>query len=422
MYGAPVPKDLNLPAAALPQPTRAGARTPPQQQQQQMSSPGLLRYRSAPSTLLGEVMCGDQDFPAVAAAGAGAGQGPPPDHAAADNVLARFLAGHHHSETRDCKPPRPAAVAHFMDEAAAAASVAASQQQQQLMYQSQQQMAAMEGLYRNVSSGGTDHGAAVGAGNNSLIRQSSSPAGFLHHLNMDNGHGSMLRVGMAGGGFRTNGGVSDARLKGQLSFSSRRGSVMSQISEVGSEELDGGGSPEAAGSNASGATRGYSGIPGYPMGGAWTDEPSPSPTSGAKRLRDSGPAPQNVQPSLAPQLSLPASGNNGGGGKPAAALAEMAAIEKFLQFQDAVPCKIRAKRGCATHPRSIAERVRRTRISERIRKLQELVPNMEKQTNTADMLDLAVDYIKDLQKQVKVLNDGRANCTCSAGKLDQFSS
>jgi len=68
--------------------------------------------------------------------------------------------------------------------------------------------------------------------------------------------------------------------------------------------------------------------------------------------------------------------------------------------------------------------VRRTKISERIRKLQELVPNMEKQTNTADMLDLAVDYIKDLQKQVKVLNDGRANCTCSAGKLlqDQFTS
>ena len=38
--------------------------------------------------------------------------------------------------------------------------------------------------------------------------------------------------------------------------------------------------------------------------------------------------------------------------------AEMAAIENFLQLQDSVPCKIRAKRGCATHPRSIAERVR----------------------------------------------------------------
>ncbi|KAL8110178.1 hypothetical protein AgCh_026046 [Apium graveolens] len=47
-------------------------------------------------------------------------------------------------------------------------------------------------------------------------------------------------------------------------------------------------------------------------------------------------------------------------------------------FEDSVPCRIRAKRGCATHPRSIAERVRRTRISDRIRKLQELVPNMDK--------------------------------------------
>lgn len=34
---------------------------------------------------------------------------------------------------------------------------------------------------------------------------------------------------------------------------------------------------------------------------------------------------------------------------------EMSAVEKLLQ--DSVPCKIRAKRGCATHPRSIAERV-----------------------------------------------------------------
>ncbi|ONM53552.1 nucleic acid binding [Zea mays] len=40
--------------------------------------PGLLRYRSAPSMLLGEVMCGDQDFPAAAG---GEGHGPP-DHAA----------------------------------------------------------------------------------------------------------------------------------------------------------------------------------------------------------------------------------------------------------------------------------------------------------------------------------------------------
>lgn len=37
--------------------------------------------------------------------------------------------------------------------------------------------------------------------------------------------------------------------------------------------------------------------------------------------------------------------------------AELSAMEKLLHFQDSVPCKIRAKRGFATHPRSIAERV-----------------------------------------------------------------
>lgn len=32
-------------------------------------------------------------------------------------------------------------------------------------------------------------------------------------------------------------------------------------------------------------------------------------------------------------------------------------MEKLLE--DSVPCRVRAKRGCATHPRSIAERVRK---------------------------------------------------------------
>lgn len=37
---------------------------------------------------------------------------------------------------------------------------------------------------------------------------------------------------------------------------------------------------------------------------------------------------------------------------------EMASMEKLLNIpEDSVPCKIRAKRGFATHPRSIAERV-----------------------------------------------------------------
>ncbi|KAK9015245.1 hypothetical protein V6N11_006361 [Hibiscus sabdariffa] len=85
-------------------------------------------------------------------------------------------------------------------------------------------------------------------------------------------------------------------------------------------------------------------------------------------------------------------------------------VETFWQFQGSVPCKIRAKRGCATHPRSIAERVRRMWISERMRKLQGLFPNIDKQTNTADMLDMAVEYIKDLQRQT--LREAKAKCSC----------
>nr|AKN09582.1 basic helix-loop-helix transcription factor [Salvia miltiorrhiza] len=93
---------------------------------------------------------------------------------------------------------------------------------------------------------------------------------------------------------------------------------------------------------------------------------------------------------------------------------EMAELDKFLQAQpDTSPCQIRAKRGCATHPRSIAERVRRTRISEKMKKLQDLFPNMDKQTSTADMLDLAVQYIKDLQVQVETLTEMKAKCVCS---------
>ncbi|XP_027356225.1 transcription factor bHLH80 isoform X2 [Abrus precatorius] len=85
-------------------------------------------------------------------------------------------------------------------------------------------------------------------------------------------------------------------------------------------------------------------------------------------------------------------------------------MDKILE--DSVPCRVRAKRGCATHPRSIAERVRRTRISDRIRKLQELVPNMDKQTNTADMLDEAVAYVKFLQQQIEELSEDQRRCKC----------
>ncbi|GAB4861460.1 hypothetical protein Ancab_036662 [Ancistrocladus abbreviatus] len=89
------------------------------------------------------------------------------------------------------------------------------------------------------------------------------------------------------------------------------------------------------------------------------------------------------------------------GGQLSAAASGLLDMDMEKLLEDSVPCRVRAKRGCATHPRSIAERVRRTRISDRIRKLQELVPNMDKQTNTADMLEEAVEYVKHLQKQIQ---------------------
>ncbi|CAH8301265.1 unnamed protein product [Eruca vesicaria subsp. sativa] len=67
--------------------------------------------------------------------------------------------------------------------------------------------------------------------------------------------------------------------------------------------------------------------------------------------------------------------------------------------------RVRARRGQATDPHSIAERVRRERIAERIRALQELVPTVNKTDRAA--IDEIVDYVKFLRLQVKVLSMSR---------------
>ncbi|MQM02868.1 hypothetical protein Taro_035638 [Colocasia esculenta] len=68
--------------------------------------------------------------------------------------------------------------------------------------------------------------------------------------------------------------------------------------------------------------------------------------------------------------------------------------------------RVRARRGQATDPHSIAERLRREKIAERMKNLQELVPNSTK-TDKASMLDEIIDYVKFLQLQVKVLSMSR---------------
>ncbi|KAJ4769595.1 Transcription factor bHLH82 [Rhynchospora pubera] len=65
--------------------------------------------------------------------------------------------------------------------------------------------------------------------------------------------------------------------------------------------------------------------------------------------------------------------------------------------------RVRARRGQATDPHSIAERQRRERITERMKNLHDLIPNSNK-TDKATMLDEIIDYVKFLQLQVTERN------------------
>ncbi|XP_038985845.1 transcription factor bHLH137-like isoform X2 [Phoenix dactylifera] len=65
---------------------------------------------------------------------------------------------------------------------------------------------------------------------------------------------------------------------------------------------------------------------------------------------------------------------------------------------------VRARRGQATDSHSLAERVRREKISERMKLLQGLVPGCDKITGKALMLDEIINYVQSLQNQVEFLS------------------
>ncbi|KAA8528114.1 hypothetical protein F0562_035017 [Nyssa sinensis] len=411
------------------------------QQQQQMNS-GMMRYRSAPSSYFANL---------INSGGGGDGGddcnmflNPGPSSPEIERVFATYISSsaaedsnsHNLCEIQPNSSANETMQSPFMASMKHEAEVLHHQQQNngyssvsQMIYQSQSQPplpnhnsatsnSAMDSSYRVASSmamDGVPHMKMGGAGNLNLIRHSSSPAGLFSHENV---YGVMRGMGNFGAGKGANAEASissTSRLSGQIDFSSGKPSssgLMSHVSEIGSKSM--GVSSPADGIFSEGRRKNDGYITGFPIG-SW-DDSAILPENLLKGLGDDdgkkfscldASENQNVEgrnrpPSvLSHHLSLPKSS------------AELSSMERLFQFQDSVPCKIRAKRGCATHPRSIAERVRRTKISERMRKLQELVPNMDKQTNTADMLDLAVDYIKDLQKQVKKLSDTEARCKCS---------
>ncbi|KAJ6734999.1 STEROL REGULATORY ELEMENT-BINDING PROTEIN [Salix purpurea] len=65
---------------------------------------------------------------------------------------------------------------------------------------------------------------------------------------------------------------------------------------------------------------------------------------------------------------------------------------------------VRAKRGQATDSHSIAERVRREKINNKLRCLQDLVPGCHKSMGMAVMLEEIINYVHSLQNQVEFLS------------------
>ncbi|KAL5227547.1 hypothetical protein ABZP36_015812 [Zizania latifolia] len=241
-----------------------------------------------------------------------------------------------------------------------------------------------------------------------LFRHSSSPAGLLSRLMADH-HGMAATRGM---GSYSQAGSDHRRLSSQWSFSRQDLPQISEmggiIPDIGESIVTGGGCNSSSGDGTGHGAQSSSFLSRSFSMSSWDDTNSImfSPPS-SKKARAGDPSDDMVTSfsNIDSQFGLSKSS------------LEMPGMDDFMQLQqDSIACRVRAKRGCATHPRSIAERERRTRISKRLKKLQDLVPNMDKQTNTSDMLDIAVNYIKELQGQVEKIKHDQANCTCSGNQ------
>lgn len=380
-----------------------------EQQQQQMNS-GLMRYRSAPSSYFAGIFDGGDSFDHFLRSSS-------PE---TDRILSGFVSGvgkddessHGLCKIEPDSSANEAGTKHLEEENDLllqqrennAYSVATPSQ---MIYRNQVQpshqnptafcSSSMNDSYKQLATSlpmdQRFHPVKMMTGGSNLMRQSSSPAGFLSYFSPQNDYSSAV-----GGNININRN-DNKRLKIQTVFSSGSSSsngIMATIPE---------GMPQEGGFDED-----HKRMSSLPIS-SWDDSTILS-GSFLDGLED-----EDIKPRVMDNQN----GDEGSKSRPANMLSHhlslpKSALEKLLQFQDSVPCKIRAKRGCATHPRSIAERVRRTRISERMRRLQDLVPNMDKQTNTSDMLDLAVDYIKVLQRQVKSLSDNQSRCKCLNGQ------
>ncbi|XP_022148276.1 transcription factor bHLH75-like isoform X2 [Momordica charantia] len=76
---------------------------------------------------------------------------------------------------------------------------------------------------------------------------------------------------------------------------------------------------------------------------------------------------------------------------------------------------VRAKRGQATDSHSLAERVRREKINNKLKCLQNLIPGCHKTMGMAMVLDETINYVHSLQNQVEFLSMELAAACSSLG-------
>ncbi|KAE8676289.1 Transcription factor bHLH77 [Hibiscus syriacus] len=130
---------------------------------------------------------------------------------------------------------------------------------------------------------------------------------------------------------------------------------------------------------------------------AKTNETSPSPSPNSSKVTKLNEASNEKRCKLSKT-----NGNENGSGKAEEEDANGSNTKAPEPPKDYI--HVRARRGQATDSHSLAERVRREKISERMKLLQNLVPGCNKVTGKALMLDEIINYVQSLQRQVEFLS------------------
>ncbi|KAG8366630.1 hypothetical protein BUALT_Bualt17G0099700 [Buddleja alternifolia] len=111
----------------------------------------------------------------------------------------------------------------------------------------------------------------------------------------------------------------------------------------------------------------------------------------------------NVNIVLEPEIQVNSSPSASGTGKNYGGKKRKRMSEREMEKPREV-VHVRAKRGQATDSHSLAERLRREKINEKLRCLQDLVPGCYKTMGMAVMLDVIINYVRSLQNQIDFLS------------------